>query len=101
MGLKTGLLAVLTYQPRTCSVVTLFSLSSDADHLVSERSLGGRKIVASLVFTWDDERLIAVSINCITTMLVPSLDVLHQLHLDNQRLVSSTLFTGTSGLRWG
>lgn len=81
-----------TDHPRTCSVVTLFSLS-DPDRAVGERTVAGRKAVAGVEFTCDDQRLLAISISYITTLSVPDLDLLHQLHVDPTRLAASTLFT--------
>jgi len=80
-----------TDQPRTCSVVTLFSLSS-LDDVLAEQTIAGRKVIASMVFTSDDCRLVVISISCITVLSVPLLDVLHQFHVDTPRIFASTLF---------
>ena len=80
-----------TDQPRTCSVITLFSLS-DFDVVLSEHTISGRKVIASMIFIDDDSRLIAISISCVTVLSVPRLEPLHQFHVDSQRLFASTLF---------
>jgi len=80
-----------TDQPRTCSVVTLFNLPN-LDDAVQEQTVTGRKVIANIVFTADDSRLIAVSINCVTVLAVPRLELLHQFHVDGPRLCASTLF---------
>ena len=80
-----------TDQPRTCSVISLFSLS-DFNVVLSEQTISGRKVIASMMFNADDTRLITISINCITILSVPQLDSLHQFHVDTQRLFASTLF---------
>jgi len=78
-------------QPRTCSIITLFSLPH-LEEAVKEQTITGRKVIASIIFTSDDSRLIALSINCVTVLTVPYLEVLHQFHVDSPRLFASTLF---------
>lgn len=80
-----------TDQPRTCSMITLFSLA-DFNVALSEHTISGRKVIASMIFNDDDSRLIAISISCITVLSVPRLESLHQFHVDSQRLFASTLF---------